>query len=229
MNNCSRIVNSGKGNTLTGENGDVLEPPSDWGFLPAGDAGITRKITAGGVFWRVQVKIGRRIISKGVWAPLEIIEKAKCEVEALRETALYKKKIESSRNIRAKKQAVYEKDFFEAVREYLSFSTRYKELELKFAEAVTGHAVPVGSGTVARTEMIPIEDRAEKAVIAWMRHRTTAYDSMSIPRIKGKRRETRRLLAKHSAEILASYRNGCVILENCPLKKALEMPDKAAE
>lgn len=55
-----------------------------------------------------------------------------------------------------------------------------------------GHAVPVGSGTVARTQLIPLEQRAEAAVIAWMRHQTTAYDRMSIARIKGERREVRR-------------------------------------
>lgn len=221
MTSSRRIVTPGKGDTLTGENGEILHPPADWGFLPAGDAGITRKITAEGVYWRVQVKIGKRTISKGVWAPAERIEKARLDVEAVRETLSYKKKIESSRNLRAKKQAVYETDFLEAVKSYLSFDNCYRELEEKLAEAVTLHAVPVGSGTVARTAMIPIEERAAKAVIAWMRHKTTAYDSMVIPRLKGKRRETRRMLAERSAEILDSYRKGKAVTENCPLKKAL--------
>eukprot|EP01035_Chromulina_nebulosa_P056444 gene56444-77358_t len=57
------------------------------------------------------------------------------------------------------------------------------------------HATPVGSGTVARTKRIPIEQRAEAATIAWMRHQTTGYDSMTIPREKGLRREVRRMLA----------------------------------
>ncbi|MEZ6128720.1 MAG: DUF2293 domain-containing protein [Planctomycetaceae bacterium] len=49
------------------------------------------------------------------------------------------------------------------------------------ATAITAHATPVGSGTVARTQRIPVEQRAESAVIAWMRHQTTAYDHMKIP------------------------------------------------
>ncbi len=224
MNNCIRIVTPGKGDILIAENGDILKPPADWGFLPAGDAGITRKITSAGIYWRVQIKMGRRIISKGVWAPIDIIENAKIETEAVRSTLSYKKKIESSRNTRIKKQAVYEIDFLESVKKYLSFNILYKELEQKLAEAVTLHAVPVGSGTVARTATIPIEERAEKAVIAWMRHQTTAYDTMVIPRIKGKRRETRRLLAKHSNEILESYRKGEEVPDNCPLQKALDLP-----
>jgi len=51
------------------------------------------------------------------------------------------------------------------------------------------HVTPVGSGNVARTERILISKRAEAAVIAWMRHQTTACDQMAIPRIKDKRRE----------------------------------------
>ena len=90
------------------------------------------------------------------------------------------------------------------------------------AEAVTNYAVPVGSGTVARTVTIPIEERAAKAVIAWMRHRTTAYDSMKIARIKGERREIRRKLAQRSAELLHAYREGRDPTPGCPLQKVLE-------
>jgi hypothetical protein len=83
------------------------------------------------------------------------------------------------------------------------------------------HATPVGSGTVARTQRIPIERRAEAAVIAWMRHQTTAYDSMKIARVKGQRREVRRLLAARSRSVLEAYRQGHAIHDSCPLKRAL--------
>jgi hypothetical protein len=86
---------------------------------------------------------------------------------------------------------------------------------------VTEHATPVGSGTVARTKRIPVEDRAEAAVIAWMRHQTTGYDSLAIPRVKGKRREVRRMLAQRSHELLARYRRGEKCDKNCPLQAAL--------
>ena len=39
--------------------------------------------------------------------------------------------------------------------DYLSFDPRYADLAERLAEAVTGHATPVGSGTVARTGRIP--------------------------------------------------------------------------
>lgn len=216
-----KIVFPGKGNTVIDENGAVLTPPDHWSFQPAGDAGITRKITAKGMFWRVQVKKGRRMISKGVWAPSETIQQAVKEMTATRATDSYKKNLESSRKRREKKQEAYSLEFLQAVKAFLNFAPCYTEFENKLATAVSEHAVPVGSGTVARTEMIPIEDRAARAVIAWMRHQTTAYDTMKIPRIKGKRREVRRMLAERSSKLLAAYRKGDVIMDNCPLKKAI--------
>lgn len=94
-------------------------------------------------------------------------------------------------------------------------------LTRQLAEAVTHHATPVGSGTVAGTKRIPVEQRAEAAVIAWMRHRTTGYDGMVIPRVRGKRREVRRMLARRSHDLLERYRRGETIPETCPLMKAL--------
>jgi hypothetical protein len=74
---------------------------------------------------------------------------------------------------------------------------------------------------VARTKRIPVEQRAEAAVIAWMRHQTTGYDDMVIPRVKGKRREVRRMLARRSHELLKGYRRGEQVTEDCPLRHAL--------
>ena len=192
-----------------------------WAFLPAGDPGVTRKVTASGICWRVQIRKGRRDISLGVWAPLQTIETARIETENVRSTDSYKKSMENSKIRRDKKQDDYSLEFCEAVKEYLSFAECYKEYESKMAEAVTEHAIPVGSGTVARTSMIPLEERAAKAVVAWMRHKTTEYDVMRIPLIKGKRREVRRLLAEISIQLLSRYRNGEKISISCPLKQAL--------
>ena len=89
------------------------------------------------------------------------------------------------------------------------------------ARAVTEHATPVGSGTVARTKRIPVEQRAEAAVIAWMRHQTTGYDSMVVQKVQGKRRELRRNLAQRSKTLLNCYRAGESVSDDCPLKRAL--------
>ncbi len=44
---------------------------------------------------------------------------------------------------------------------------------------------------------------------------------MAIPRVKGKRREVRRMLAWPSHELLERYRRGESAPDRCPLKKAL--------
>ena len=217
-----KIVRPGLHGTLLDESGEKLTPPDGWAFLAAGDAGITRKVIAKGTFWRVQTRMGRRIIAKGVWAPSATITSARQEVEAVRATEAYRKKLENARQSRDRKQAEYEKDFCLEVRAFLAFAPRYHELEKEMAEAITSHAVPVGSGTVARTAMIPVAERAAKAVIAWMRHKTTAYEAMRIPREKGKRREIRRMLAGRSVELLKAYRDGQETSPACPLRKALE-------
>src|SRR5204863_4520988 len=116
----------------------------------------------------------------------------------------------------------YVEDFHGAVVAFLGFHPAHANLADRLAHAVTGRATPVGSGTVARTKRIPVEQRAEAAVIAWMRHETTGYDSLVIPRVKGKRREVRRMLARRSHELLERYRRGEPVGDDCPLKRALD-------
>lgn len=217
MNLNIRIVSPGKNGQLFGEKGELLNPPDGWIFLPAGDAGVTRKVTAQGEYWRVQFKKGRKTISTGVWAPALIVAKAKSEVADLRQTESYQKKLLSDRNRRERKQSEYELEFCSEVERFLNFHPKYKVIEKQLAVLVTQHAIPVGSGTVARTQMIPIEERAAKAVIAWLRHQTTSYDRMHIARIKGERRSVRRNLAEQSLALLSQYREGKTLRVDCPL------------
>jgi Uncharacterized conserved protein (DUF2293) len=74
---------------------------------------------------------------------------------------------------------------------------------------------------VTRTKRIPVDQRAEAAVIAWMRHQTTGYDGTVIPRVKGKCQEVRRMLARRSHQLLERYRRGESIPETCLLMKPL--------
>lgn len=215
------IVKPGNNGSLIGEKGESLVPPESWAFLPAGDAGITRKVTSGGQFWRVEVKKGRRTISLGIWAPAKTITGAQEEVKSVRLTEDYKKKRISELDRREKKQGQYEEEFCQAIEVFLNFHDDYKEMEKQLARAVTTHAIPVGSGTVARTQMIPIEERASLAVLAWMRHQTTAYDNLKIARIKGERRAVRKALAQQSIVLLANYREGRMREADCPLYQAV--------
>jgi len=202
--------------------GKVLRVPEGWCLVPPGDPGLTRRVKAAGPSWTVQQKRGRKVFSQGVWAPANIVEQIKVELVAERSTEQFAKRKAADARRRDAAQAEYVEDFHAAVVAYLAFHATHAELAQRLAAAVTTHATPVGSGTVARTERIPIAERAEAAVIAWMRHQTTGYDSMVIPRVKGKRREVRRMLAKRSAELLQRYRRAEVATGECPLRRALD-------
>lgn len=219
----TKIVRPGlPGKSVIDEHGVVLFPPPDWALLPPGDAGLTRKVKSMGPYWLVQSKRGRRTFSGGVWTLATNIEQARAEIEAKRGTAEYQKNQESAKKRRDKKEDVYREDFFGAILSYLRFALKYEEEAKIIARLVTAHATPVGSGTVARTTRIPVAKRAEAAVIAWMRHKTTAYDTMSIARIKGERRSVRQKLATESVAILRKYRMGHAVESRCPLLQAIE-------
>jgi len=160
------------------------------------------------------VRLGRLFPDREVWMKLE------------RANPAYQRKLDSGRQRRAAEQAVYAGDFEAAVLGFLNFPEQHRELGRALARAIAAHAVPVGSGTVARTQRIPIERRAEAACIAWLRHQTTAYDDMHIPRVKGMRREVRRMLAQRSRELLEAYRRGRPVdASSCPLRRALKTSD----
>ncbi len=178
---------------------------------------------ASGDHWVVQEKAGRRTFSRGVWAASATIDRVRAELEAERSTEGYAKKQEAAARRRETVQAEYVEDFLGAVLGFLAFHPSRGDIARRLARAVTEHATPVGSGTVARTGRIPVERRAEAAVIAWMRNRTTGYDGMAIPRVKGGRREVRRMLAARSRELLQRYRRGEPVGGDCPLKRALAL------
>ena len=213
-----------KTGTVIDEGGKVLVPPADWAYLPAGDGPLTRKVKSWGPYWQVQVEKGRRTIAKGIWAPAEHVDRGRREVESLRASPAHQQRLAASRQRREVKQQSYVEEFYRATLAFLDFDPCHRQLAERLAEAVASHATPVGSGTVARTERIPLVQRVEAAVIAWMRHNTTAYDQMQIARIKGRRREVRRMLAQRSQSLLAVYRRGEKSGGDCPLAVALKAP-----
>lgn len=219
----TRVVSPGPSErSVRTDEGELLTVPKNWDLLPPGDAGLTRRVKAAGPTWTVKEKKGRRTFSRGVWAAREQIQSAQTKLQSERSTDAYAKRQQAAAQRREKKQHEYVGDFRGAVLAYLDFDSRYSEIANRLATQVTDHATPVGSGTVARTERIPIERRAESAVIAWLRHQTTAYDNMKIARVKGKRREVRRQLAAESKRLLNAYRQGTDIdPTQCPLQQAL--------
>jgi hypothetical protein len=207
--------------TVRAADGRVLTAPEGWVLLAPGDSTLTRRVKVAGEHWVVQERRGRKLFSRGVWAPAGTVERIRAELEAERSTKSFAKKSAAAARRREKNQAGYVEDFHRAVLAFLAFHPSHGDIAELLARAVTEHATPVGSGTVARTKRITVEERAQAAVIAWMRHQTTGYDGMVIPRVKGKRREVRRMLARRSQELLHRYRHGEPISEGCPLRSAL--------
>jgi len=226
----NRIVQPGrlKGSVVT-ETGEQLTIPEGWSLLPPGDGPLTKMVKAKGPTWLVQVKFKNRLISKGIWAQKEHILAAEKELALKRSAPGYAEKKEQALARKKQKNQQYAQQFYNAVLAFLHFHPRYATLARQMAGSITELATPVGSGTVARTERIPLQERVSKAVIAWMRHQTTAYDHMTIARVKGKRRQVRRELAAESMAILHLYRDGGDIPPSCPLLKALRDQERSTK
>jgi hypothetical protein len=203
--------------------GDVmLAIPAGWVLLPPGDPGLTRRVKKAGPVWTMHEKKGRKLFSLGLYAPADRIDAIRRQLELERADPAYARKLDRAADKRSVEQTNYQQDFHASIYKFLGFPRAHDEIAQRVAQAITAHATPVGSGTVARTKRIPIEQRAEAATIAWLRHATTGYDNMEIPRVKGMRREVRRMLAERSRLLLERYRRGeSIAAESCLLRLAL--------
>ncbi len=216
--------------------GTLITVPDDWQLVEPGDPGLTRRLKAGGAHWVVVELVRNKRFSRGVLCPMERVQRVEAELDAERADPAYARRLEAGKRRRKVEQAEYVEDFEGAVRAFLRFSAPFHSLEAEVAHKVTVHATPVGSGTVARTERIPLPERARAAVMAWMRHQTTDYDAMHIARVKGLRREVRRDLAADSHRLLDAHRGSgphatpcalCAAQATVPAPAATVTPPKA--
>src|SRR3712207_2732017 len=132
----------------------ILSVPPGRALLPPGGAGLTRRVKAAGPSWTGVEKRGRRGFSQGVWAPGSHITAARAARESGRPTPAYAKRREADVRRREREQAEYEVDFANAVLRFLAFAPVFTAQAKKLAVAVSAHANPLGSGTMARTEPI---------------------------------------------------------------------------
>jgi len=202
----SLVVTQTGGGQLRAADGRLLTPPPGWVLLPPGDATLTRRVKNAGPSWSVVEKRGRKTFSHGVWAPAANVEAVRAALAQERATPHYTRRRATDARRRAQQQAAYEADFERSVLDFLAFAPSYQPVAAALARAVSAHATPVGSGTVARTTRLPVARRAEAAVLAWLRHQTTAYDRMKVARVKGERRRVRRELAAVSRRLLDLHR-----------------------
>src|ERR1700676_3390602 len=91
-----------KPNTVRAADGRVLAAPDRWILLPPGDAALTRRVKAAGDHWVVQEKKGRKVFSRGVWAPAATVERIRADLHAERSTEGFAKKKEAEARRREK-------------------------------------------------------------------------------------------------------------------------------
>ena len=221
------VVYESQGSRKFSKDGHLVDIPNGWEFVPSGDPALTRRLkTVADDYWVVKRRLGRKEFGVGLCVPIGLAAEISAQLKAERETPEYQRKLEAGRRRREKEQENYQEDFEKAVFEFLAFHERYVDLAQRLAKVITDFTTPVGSGTVARTQRIPIEERARAAVIAWMRHNTTDYDHRDIPRGAGRRREVRQDRAQESLALLKEYRRGNDVSSDCPLQKALARMDQ---
>src|SRR5450432_2717305 len=107
-------------NTARSADGKILTAPEGWALLPPGDAGLTRRVKAAGDHWVVQEKKGRKVFSRGVWAPAATIERIRADLDAERVTESFAKKKEADARRPDKAQAEYIEYFLGVVRCFLA-------------------------------------------------------------------------------------------------------------
>src|ERR1700747_3534090 len=101
-------------NTVRAADGKVLTVPEGWVLLSPGDAALTRRVKEAGEHWVVAEKKGRKVFSRGVWAPAATVEGICAELEAERADESFAKRKEADARRREKAQPEYVEDFLGA-------------------------------------------------------------------------------------------------------------------
>jgi hypothetical protein len=99
-------------NTVRGADGKVLTVPEGWVLLPPRDATLTRRVKAAGDHWVVAERKGRKVFSRGIWAPAATIERIRVELDAERSTEGFAKRKEADVRRRVQAQIEYVEDLY---------------------------------------------------------------------------------------------------------------------
>ena len=158
------------------DHGDIDIPPG-WELLPRGDTFLTRRVKADGPYWlawspRSRTRPHRQAI--GVLAPQTAINQARAVAEATATKRAAQRKAGAKQ--RDRQEATYRTELAAAIVAYLDFAPHYSQLATEIAERAAARAGEVGSGRVGRTRLLTLEQRAELAARADIRHHHTAYE-----------------------------------------------------
>ena len=155
----------------------AVATPEGWGFLPTGQAFVTRTVKTAGVFWlawqpRSRSRQHRRLL--GIVAPeaaIRAAEQAAADTEAAR--ALRR---EAGARSRERQEARYQQELTAAIVDYLAFTPEHQRLAERIALAAAERAAVVGSGRVGRTRLLSLQERAALTARAQIRHAYTDYE-----------------------------------------------------
>ncbi len=152
--------------------------PDGWEFLASGDAFVTRRVKAGGVYWtagRPKNRRGGHRRRLGLLAPGAAVQSAQADANATagqRATA----RAASARH-RDRTEADYQAEMRSAIHQWLDFAAEHAELASDIADGATVKATVVGSGRVGRTRTLSVDERAARAARAYIRHHHTDYEA----------------------------------------------------
>ncbi len=154
------------------EYGEV-ELPEGWIFLPSGDAFITRQAKKG-PHWVLLKRRKGYTATLGVFCPQDRVQQA--EARAAQTKGAREAQREVGKRSRARTEARYRSELEQAILAFLAFAPKHESLAREIARGAVAQATPVGSGRVGRTRKLTLEERAELAVRAYVRHRRTNYE-----------------------------------------------------
>jgi hypothetical protein len=107
----------------------ALDQPEGWEFLPSGDAFVTRRVKAAGVYWKLWRSRGRNRPHRrllGLLVPAAAIEAAQAEA-ASSEAARSGRRAQGAA-YRARKEDIYRQELTEAIIGYLGFAPEHDDL-----------------------------------------------------------------------------------------------------
>jgi hypothetical protein len=153
-----------------------LDVPDGWEFLASGDAFVTRRVKAGGVYWsawRPKNQRGGHRRRLGLLAPTAAIDAARTDAVASAERRAAARV--AGAHHRERVEADYRVELRDTVLRWLDFAPEHSDLASDIAGGAAAQATAVGSGRVGRTKTLSIEDRAALAARAYIRHHHTDY------------------------------------------------------
>lgn len=153
-----------------------LAVPDGWEFLASGDAFVTRRVKAAGVYWSAWKPKNRRGGHRrrlGLLAPAATIDAARnAAIESADQRAAAR--VAGARH-QKRVEADYQVELRNTVLRWLDFSAEHHDLAARIADGADVRATVVGSGRVGRTKTLSVDERAELAARAYIRHHHTDY------------------------------------------------------